>query len=97
MDVKFLDLLPGSRKKHYPFTAVDDCTRIRVVRIDDRSNQKTAIQFMDYVLEKLPFQVECVQTDNGAGFQGGFHWHLLDRGIGQRLHQGQDAPTQRQG
>jgi hypothetical protein len=31
---------------------------------------------------KLPFAVEVVQTDNGAEFQGGFHWHLLDRGIG---------------
>ena len=82
VDVKFLDPLPGSRKKHYQFTAIDDCTRIRVLRIYDRNNQKTAIQFMDYVLEKLPFQVECVQTDNGAEFQGGFHWHLLDRGIG---------------
>lgn len=82
VDVKFLDPLPGSRKKHYQFTAIDDCTRIRVLRIFDHNNQKTAIQFMDYVLEKLPFQVECVQTDNGAEFQGGFHWHLLDRGIG---------------
>ena len=25
---------------------------------------------------------EVVQTDNGAEFQGAFHWHLLDRGIG---------------
>ena len=24
----------------------------------------------------------CVQTDNGAEFQGAFHWHVLDRGIG---------------
>jgi transposase InsO family protein len=37
---------------------------------------------MDYVLAKLPFAVEVVQTDNGAEFQGSFHWHLLDRGIG---------------
>jgi transposase InsO family protein len=82
VDVKFLEPLGGSRKKHYQFTAIDDCTRIRILRIYDRNNQRTAIQFMDYVLEKLPFPVECVQTDNGAEFQGGFHWHLLDRGIG---------------
>ena len=82
VDVKFLEPLRGSRKKHYQFTAIDDCTRIRILRIYDRNNQRTAIQFMDYVLEKLPFPVECVQTDNGAEFQGGFHWHLLDRGIG---------------
>jgi hypothetical protein len=29
-------------------------------------NQKTAIQFADYVLERLPFRVEVIQTDNGA-------------------------------
>jgi transposase InsO family protein len=82
VDVKFLGPVAGSRRKHYQFTAIDDCTRIRVLRVYDRNNQKTAIQFMDYVLEKLPFRVECVQTDDGAEFQGGFHWHLLDRGIG---------------
>jgi transposase InsO family protein len=37
---------------------------------------------MDYVLEKLPFRAEVIQTDNGAEFQGKFHWHVLDRGIG---------------
>ena len=74
--------LLGARKKHYQFTAIDDCTRLRVLRIYDRLNQKTAIQFLDYVLEKLPFEVEAIQTDNGAEFQGSFHWHVLDRGIG---------------
>jgi transposase-like protein len=58
--------LPGSRKKQYQYTAIDDCTRIRVLRIYDRHNQKTAIQFIDYVLEKLPFNVEVIQTDNGC-------------------------------
>ena len=82
VDVKFLGPIGDARKKHYQFTAIDDCTRIRVLRIFDRNNQKTAIQFIDYVLEKLPFRVECIQTDNGAEFQGAFHWHVLDRGIG---------------
>ena len=82
VDVKFIEPLPGTRKKHYQYTAIDDCTRIRVLRIYPHNNQKTAIQFLDYVLEKLPFQVEVVQTDNGAEFQGALHWHLLDRGIG---------------
>ena len=81
VDVKFIAPLPGARKKHYQYTAIDDCTRIRVLRIYDRHNQKTAIQFIDYVLEKLPFNVEVIQTDNGSEFQSGFHWHVLDRGI----------------
>ena len=44
--------------------------------------RQTAIQFLDYVLDKLPFRVERIQTDNGAEFQSAFHWHVLDRGIG---------------
>ncbi|CDM74695.1 IS481 family transposase [Mycobacterium marinum] len=71
----------GRRGKFYQFTAIDDCTRLRVMRIYPRNNQKTAIQFVDYVLSQLPFQVETVQTDNGAEFQSAFHWHVLDQGI----------------
>lgn len=33
------------------------------------------------MLEKLPFQVDTIQTDNGSEFQAAFHWHVLDRGI----------------
>ena len=63
IDVKFVAPLKGTRKKHYQFTAIDDCTRIRVLRIYDGLSQKTAIRFVDYVLEKLPFAVEVIQTD----------------------------------
>lgn len=55
--------------------------RLRVLRIYPRCDQKTAIQFLDYVLERLPFRVEVIQTDNGAEFQSAFHWHALDKGI----------------
>jgi IS30 family transposase len=83
IDVKFIQPLPGSkpnaRRKHYQFTAIDDCTRLRVLRIYPQLDQKTAIQFLDYVLERLPFRVEVIQTDNGAEFQSRFHWHVLDK------------------
>jgi transposase InsO family protein len=82
VDVKFIAPLPGSRRKHYQFTAIDDCTRLRVLRIYDRCNQQTAIQFLDYLLERLPFRVEVIQTDNGVEFGSSFHWHVLDKGIG---------------
>jgi len=52
-----------------------------VLRIYDRLNQKTAIQFAGFVLDKFAFRVEVIQTDNGSGFQAAFHWHLADRGI----------------
>jgi transposase len=82
IDVKFIAPLKGSRRKHYQFTAIDDCTRIRVLRIYDRCNQRTAIQFVDYMFEQLPFRVEVIQTDNGAEFQAQFHYHVLDAGVG---------------
>ena len=42
----------------------------------------TSIRFVDYVLEKLPFAVEVIQTDNGPEFGSQFHYHVLDKGIG---------------
>jgi transposase InsO family protein len=53
-----------------------------VLRIFDRLNQTTAIRFVDYLLEKLPFSVDVIQTDNGAEFSSRFHYHVLDKGIG---------------
>ena len=43
-------------------------TRLRALRIYPRSDQKTAIQFLDYVIARLPFQIERIQTYNGAEF-----------------------------
>ena len=76
MDVKFLERIPGTHRRLYQFTAIDDCTRIRVLKVYDACNQRTAIQFADEVLRRLPFRVLVVQTDNGAEFQSRFHWHL---------------------
>jgi len=81
VDVKFITPIGGTGKRFYQFTAIDDCTRLRVLRVYPRCNQKTAIQFLDYLLAKLPFQVEVIQTDNGAEFQSQIHYHVLDRGI----------------
>jgi transposase InsO family protein len=76
LDVKFLERIPGSRRRLYQFTAIDDCTRIRVLKVFDACNQRTAIQFIDDVLRRLPFRVHVLQTDNGAEFQSAFHWHV---------------------
>ena len=76
MDVKFLQRIPGSKRRLYQFTAIDDCTRIRVLKVYDACNQRTAIRFIDDVLRRLPFRVHVVQTHNGAEFQSAFHWQL---------------------
>jgi transposase InsO family protein len=75
MDVKFLERIPGTRKRLYQFTAIDDCTRIRILKIYDACNQRNAIRFLDEVRNRLPFRIVVLQTDNGAEFQSNFHWH----------------------
>lgn len=81
VDVKFITPVGAAGKKFYQFTAIDDCTRIRVLKAYPRCNQKTAIQFLDYLLARLPFRVDVIQTDNGGEFGSQFHFHVLDRGI----------------
>lgn len=76
IDVKFLERIAGTTKRLYQFTAIDDCTRIRVLKVFDVCNQRTAIRFFDEVARRLPFRILVVQTDNGAEFQSQFHWHL---------------------
>lgn len=55
IDVKFIEPIAGvtgrrgGRNKYHQFTAIDDCTRPRVLRTYPQLNQKTAIQFVDYV------------------------------------------------
>lgn len=82
--MKFIEPLGqvGRKKRYYQYTAIDDCTRLRVLRAYPNHDQQTAIRFIDHVLSKLPFKVEKVQTDNGKEFGQIFHWHLLDKGIG---------------
>ena len=53
---------------------------MRALWIHPELNQNTAIQFLDYVLQRLPFQVEVIQTDNGDEFQSAFRWHGLSSG-----------------
>jgi transposase InsO family protein len=40
-----------------------------------------AINFIDHIIEKFPFRIREVRTDNGHEFQAKFHWHVVDLGI----------------
>jgi transposase InsO family protein len=83
LDVKFLSLKTtnDSSVRRFQYTAVDDATRIRALRIYKRHNQNNAIDFIDYVIEKFPFRIHTIRTDRGHEFQAQFHWHVEDKGI----------------
>jgi transposase InsO family protein len=83
VDVKFLTF-PGKKGqmiKRYQYTAIDDATRARALRIYPKHNQESSINFVSYFLSRFPFRVHTIQTDNGHEFQAKFHWHCEDMGI----------------
>ena len=83
VDVKFLALLRdgGGRNRRYQYTAIDDATRVRALKVYRRHTQQNAIDFIDYVIEKFPFRIHTVRSDRGHEWQAQFHWHVEDRGI----------------
>ncbi|NQT76847.1 MAG: IS481 family transposase [Bacteroidetes bacterium] len=83
MDVKFLTFKnnEGKNIKRYQYTAIDDATRIRALKVYKRHNQDNAIDFVNYVINKFPFRIKMIRTDNGHEFQAKFHWHCIELGI----------------
>jgi len=83
VDVKFLNFVDnkGNKVRRYQYTAIDDATRIRALRVYERHNQANAIDFINYVVEKFPFRIKMIRTDNGSEFQAKFHWHIEDLGM----------------
>ena len=71
VDVKFLTLKRkrGGSVRRYQYTAIDDATRVRALKIYKRHPQKSAIDFIDYVVEKFPFRIQTIRTDRGHEFQ----------------------------
>lgn len=52
----------------YQYTAVDDCTRFRVLGLYPRRAGKHTLQFLERVCEEMPFPIQAVQTDRGTEF-----------------------------
>ena len=83
MDVKFLIFKSkaGKKIKRHRYTAIDDATRMRALKIYKRHTQKNAMDFVDHVVTKFPFRIQQIRTDRGHEFQAQFHWHVEDLGI----------------
>jgi len=83
IDVKFLFFIDkqGKRLKKFQYTAIDDCTRIRALKIYEKHTQASSIDFVNHVVSKFPFRIKMIRTDNGHEFQTKFHWHIKDLGM----------------
>jgi transposase InsO family protein len=81
VDVKHLKLEQG---RLYQFTAIDEATRFRVLKIYDHSTLQSAVAFIDEVRRALPMAIQRIQTDHGSEFGTDFTWHLHDLGIAHK-------------
>jgi hypothetical protein len=55
----------------YQYTAVDDCTRLRVLGIYPRRTAKNSVHFLEEcLLHEFPFPIQRIQTDRGGEFFG---------------------------
>ncbi|AZA77959.1 hypothetical protein EG359_11325 [Chryseobacterium joostei] len=61
-------MLPKSGIKPTLFTAIDDCTRIKVIRIYFNKNAESIIQFLNAILDTFYFPINHIQTDLGIKF-----------------------------
>jgi hypothetical protein len=60
LDVKFVPRIGRARQRFYQFTAIDEATRFRVLRVYDHSNTKTASDFLREVREHFPFAIQKI-------------------------------------
>jgi transposase InsO family protein len=71
---------PGATKR-FQFVAVDVATRIKVTEVYRTSSSRSAAAFLATVIERLPFEVRAIQTDNGSEYLGEFDRSVTEAGI----------------
>lgn len=59
-----MKIVPGV----YQYTAIDDCSRWRVLGVYPRRSAKYTIVFLERLIEEMPFPIQRVQTDRGTEF-----------------------------
>jgi len=70
------------RNSCYQFTAIDDCTRLRVLRLYQNKKAESSVDFLYHVLDNLPFPVQRIQTDWGTEFFAeSFQYELMEHFI----------------
>ena len=54
--------------KLYLFVAIDRTSKFAVAQLVSTADRKTAWEFLQHLLEAVPYQVHTILTDNGIQF-----------------------------
>lgn len=72
IDVKFVPAvcLVGEAKgqKFYQYTFIDEYSRFRYLEAFEEHSTYSSAVFLRHVVDKFPYAIECIQTDNGFEF-----------------------------
>lgn len=72
IDVKFVPAvcLVGAvaGQKFYQYTFIDEYSRFRYLEAFEEHSTYSSTMFLRHVVEKFPYAIECIQTDNGTEF-----------------------------
>jgi transposase InsO family protein len=69
--------IPGERiqmdvckiaKSLHQYTAIDDCTRYKVLSLYSMRTAANSVGFIDQVIQRMPFPLQRIQTDRGQEF-----------------------------
>jgi transposase len=52
----------------YQYTAIDDCSRYKVMGLFKRRTAANSVSFLEQVVEEMPFPIQRIQTDRGQEF-----------------------------
>lgn len=72
IDIKYLPQMPDESKRRYLFVAIDRATRWVYLEVRNDKSSHSAASFLKNLLNKAPFHVRIVLTDNGKEFTDRF-------------------------
>jgi transposase InsO family protein len=81
VDVKFVKI---AGRWAFQYTALDDCTRFRVLRLYRRLHQSSSLAFLAELCRAFPFPIRKLQCDNGHEFPFAFALAVQTLGIRHR-------------
>ena len=79
IDTKYVTLLGG--RIIYQFTAIDVLTKRRVLKYYSSLLSKNGADFLKYCIQKFPFPIKTIQTDNGKEFLKDFDKMCKELGL----------------
>jgi len=81
IDVKYVRV---RGQRYFQYTAIDDCTRYRVLRLYQQLHQTSSLAFLAELRRAFPFPIRKLQCDNGFEFPLAFALEVMRAGIAHR-------------